>query len=150
MGSILDLHVHTTVGSPDSSISPTRLGEASRAAGLDGIVVTEHVAHWSVEETARFRHDTGVLFFAEREWETDLGHIAVFGVPRGIVPPGVEANGVANARELRQLCLDHGAFVVLCHPFAISPAARTFSSEASRMLGDSASSGSLSTPALLW
>src|SRR5207302_852698 len=41
-----DLHIHTRRHSPDSVTDPFELLEAATAAGLDGIVITEHDYLW--------------------------------------------------------------------------------------------------------
>lgn len=40
----IDLQVHTTLGSPDSHLSPGELAAAARREGLQAVAVTEHVA----------------------------------------------------------------------------------------------------------
>ena len=39
---IIDLHVHTTLGSADSIIDPGELVEIAQKVGLDGVCITEH------------------------------------------------------------------------------------------------------------
>ncbi len=114
MGSIIDMHIHTIVGSMDSDISPKRLAEAARAVGLSGVAITEHVSQWLPEEVERFREESGLFVFNAREWSTDMGHIIVLGLP-------AEVRGIHRARDLRQVCQDYGAYMILCHPFRYFP-----------------------------
>lgn len=114
MGSIIDMHVHTMVGSMDSDISPKRLREAASSAGLSGLALTEHVNHWRPEEIERLRQETGLLLVNAREWSTEMGHIGVFGLPP-------EVRDIRRARDLRAACDEYGAFMVLCHPFRYYP-----------------------------
>src|SRR3990172_8740008 len=81
MGSVVDMHIHTVVGSMDSDISPKRLGEQARTVGLDGIAITEHLHQWRSDEVQHFREEHGLFVFNAREWSTDMGHIGVFGLP---------------------------------------------------------------------
>ena len=53
MPSIIDLHVHSTVGSADSEIKPEALVKQAKEVGLTGVAITEHVAPWSDEDTRR-------------------------------------------------------------------------------------------------
>ncbi|HEU4760542.1 MAG TPA: CehA/McbA family metallohydrolase [Dehalococcoidia bacterium] len=114
MGTIIDLHIHTIVGSMDSDISPKRLAEAARKAGLTGVAVTEHTTQWNADETQRFRDESGLFVFSAREWSTDMGHIIVLGLDK-------EVRGLTRARDLRQACQENGAYMILCHPFRYFP-----------------------------
>lgn len=114
MGSIIDMHIHTIVGSMDSDISPKRLAEQAKESGLTGVALTEHLHHWDPSDAARFREETGLFVFNAREWTTDMGHIGVFGLPATV-------KGIRHASDLRRACDDYGAFMVLCHPFRYFP-----------------------------
>ncbi|TMG07766.1 MAG: hypothetical protein E6I02_05085, partial [Chloroflexi bacterium] len=57
MGTVVDMHVHTIVGSMDSDISPKRLGEQAQAVGLTGIALTEHLHQWPADEVEHFRQE---------------------------------------------------------------------------------------------
>jgi len=119
MGTIIDLHIHTIVGSMDSDISPKRLGEAAKAAGLSGVALTEHMSQWQDDEVERFRQETGLFVFNAREWSTDMGHIIVLGLDRSV-------RGLARVRDLRAACDENGAYMVLCHPFRYFPGPSNF------------------------
>lgn len=108
---IIDLHVHTTRGSTDSSLSPQEMVEEARRIGLQGVCLTEHGGPWDRFEFQRFasRQD-GLLLVPALEVETDMGHITVFGLD-SYVP------GIRNARELRRVADDVGGYMVLVHPF---------------------------------
>ncbi len=119
MGSIVDLHIHTIVGSMDSDISPKRLAESAKGAGLGGLALTEHMSQWLPDEADHFRRESGLFVFNAREWSTDMGHIIVFGLDR-------EVRGIARARDLRRTCQENGAYMVLCHPFRYFPGPSNF------------------------
>ena len=114
MGSIIDMHVHTIVGSMDSDISPKRLAEQAKVSGLTGVALTEHLHHWDPPDAQRFREESGLFVYNAREWTTDMGHIGVFGLPPGL-------KGIRHASDLRRACDDYGAYMVLCHPFRYFP-----------------------------
>lgn len=130
MGSIIDMHIHTVVGSMDSDISPKRLAEQAKASGLTGVALTEHLHHWDAGDAERFREEHGLFAFNAREWSTDMGHIGVFGLPP-------EVKGLRYASDLRRACDDYGAVMVLCHPF------RYFPGPSSLLFGHRRDAGSL-------
>ena len=77
---LIDLHTHTRPLSWDSYLTPDELVERSKAAGLDGICLSEHDFFWKpadVLELAK-RHDFLVL--PAIEINTDDGHILVYGL----------------------------------------------------------------------
>ncbi len=119
MGSIVDLHIHTIVGSLDSDVSPKRLAETAKAAGLTGVALTEHMSQWLPDEADHLRLESGLFVFNGREWSTDMGHIIVLGLDR-------ELRGLSRARDLRRACQANGAFMILCHPFRYFPGPSNF------------------------
>lgn len=119
MGSIIDMHIHTVVGSMDSDLSPKRLAEQAKAVGLTGVALTEHLHQWRPDEAERFREEHGLFVFNAREWTTEMGHIGVLGLPH-------EVRGIHRVRDLRAACREYGAFMVLCHPFRYFPGPSNF------------------------
>jgi hypothetical protein len=111
---VVDMHVHTSIGSPDSNLSPPRLLEAARELGLDGLVIAEHNDPWTEERLQRFRQESGLFVCSGREWETDLGHIIVLGLRSDV-------REVEEAKELRRLVLAEGGFMIIAHPFRFYP-----------------------------
>lgn len=114
MGTVIDLHVHTVLGSMDSDISPKRLAEAAKAAGLTGVGLVEHMSPWPSDEIEQFRRESGLFAFTTREWSTDMGHIVVLGLDS-------EVRGIARARDLHRVCQDKGGYMIICHPFRYFP-----------------------------
>lgn len=114
MGTIIDMHIHTIVGSMDSDLSPRRLAEAARQVGLTGVAITEHLHPWQPEEAERFRQESGLFVVNAREWNTDVGHVIVLGLDPAV-------RGVARVRDLRRACQEAGAFMILAHPFRYFP-----------------------------
>ena len=114
MGSVIDMHIHTVVGSMDSDISPKRLGEQARQSGLGGVAITEHLHMWRPDEIAHFREQYGLFAFNAREWSTDMGHIGVFGLPATV-------KGIRHASDLKRVVEDYGGFMVINHPFRYFP-----------------------------
>ncbi|MBI1884833.1 MAG: PHP domain-containing protein [Chloroflexi bacterium] len=114
MGSIIDMHVHTIVGSMDSDISPRRLAEMAQHTGLSGVVLTEHLNHWRPEDVERLRQESGLFAFNAREWSTEMGHIIALGLDHGV-------RNILRAADLRRAADEHGALLILAHPFRYFP-----------------------------
>jgi predicted metal-dependent phosphoesterase TrpH len=109
----LDLHLHTARHSPDSVIDPFELLDRARAAGLDGVVITEHDYLWpddELEDLRRYAPDLVVLSGIEVSGAD--GDVLVYGVtdpfavPRGIEWPDL----VAAVRR-------QGGACVMAHPY---------------------------------
>lgn len=77
---LIDLHTHTRPGSADSFLDPDELIELSRAAGLDGIVLSEHDHTWDREAVVALSRRHNFLVIPGLEVTTDRGHILVYGV----------------------------------------------------------------------
>ncbi len=108
---IIDLHVHTSRGSGDSSLSPQELVQEARRTGLQGACLTEHGGPWDRFEFQRFSsQQNGLLLVPALEVETQVGHITVFGLDKYV-------GGIADPQELRRVADASGAYIVLAHPF---------------------------------
>ena len=91
----LDLHMHTRRHSPDSVTDPFELLRSATAAGLDGIVITEHDYWWPDEELEELRAAAPELvILAGIEVTGRGGDVLVYGVkdpfalPKGIMKLG--------------------------------------------------------------
>lgn len=114
MGSIIDMHIHTVVGSMDSDISPKRLGEQAVMVGLTGVAITEHLHMWRQGEMEHFRQEHGLFAYNAREFNTEMGHVGVFGLP-------ADVKGMRYISDLRRACKEYGAFMIMNHPFRYYP-----------------------------
>lgn len=106
----IDLHVHTTSGSADASLRVDRLGPAALAAGLSGVMVTEHFRQWTDAEACAAALDLGIIIVPAREWSTPLGHILALGIARN-------SPDMRDPARLRQAADDEGGFLIAAHPF---------------------------------
>jgi len=105
---ILDLHVHTSVGSSDSVIDPEDIVKIARQAGLDGVCITEHGVSKS-ELAEKLSHKKDFLVLSGIEATTELGDILVFGVdayPRTII----------EARDLHRFVRKAGGVMIAVQP----------------------------------
>lgn len=86
-----DLHMHTRRHSHDAQSDPFELVKAAQAAGLDGIVITEHDYLWPDSELAELRVAApGLVILAGMEVTGRGGDMLCYGItdplaiPRGI------------------------------------------------------------------
>jgi sugar phosphate isomerase/epimerase len=107
---LLDLHTHTHPSSWDSFLTPDELVERSKAAGLDGIVLSEHDWAWKPDEVRDLakRHNFKVL--AAIEINTEDGHMLVYGLHEYIF-------GMHRSHELAQIVADRGGVMIAAHPY---------------------------------
>ena len=110
MAKLFDLHIHTTKGSSDSSLSPEELILEAERLGLRGLCITEHSGPWDRHEFERFASLHSVVLIRAMETETDFGHMLAFGLDR-------YESGFNKAAALRSAADAVGGFVVSAHPF---------------------------------
>jgi predicted metal-dependent phosphoesterase TrpH len=107
---ILDMHVHTNVGSYDSNLSPLELIRRSKASGLDGVVVTEHDRGWDVNLARQLAREHDFLILCGMEVSTDLGHVLVYGLEEYV-------SGILYAETLRQVVDKVQGIMFAAHPY---------------------------------
>lgn len=107
---LIDLHNHTYPKSDDSFLSPDELVDAARAAGLDGLCLTEHDAFWSDDCAAALTRRHGILVLPGAEINTDAGHVLVFGLRR-------YRFGMHKPAFLRAEADSLGAVLLAAHPY---------------------------------
>jgi len=107
---LIDLHTHTRPLSWDSYLDPDELVERSKAAGLDGICLSEHDFFWKPDDVAAIakRHDYLVL--PAIEINTDDGHILAYGLTKYVY-------GMHRSHELAHHTEQAGGTLVAAHPY---------------------------------
>jgi predicted metal-dependent phosphoesterase TrpH len=107
-----DLHIHTARHSPDADTDPFDLVRAALAAGLDGIVITEHDFLWPEVELNELRAAAPELVILAGIEVTGIGGDVLcygvtdpFAIPRGIEWP-----------ELCREVHEQGGVCVAAHP----------------------------------
>jgi predicted metal-dependent phosphoesterase TrpH len=110
MGTIVDMHVHTTRGASDSNLRPEELAEEALRLGLTGVHLSEHDRLWDPYELERFRRQRRLFVANGMEVSTDLGHILTLGLGRYVA-------GIRRAEELRRVVQEAGGYMIAAHPF---------------------------------
>ena len=110
MAKLFDLHIHTTKGSSDSSLTPEDLILEADRLGLRGLCITEHSGPWDRHEFQQFASLHSVVLIRAMEVETDMGHMLAFGLDR-------YQAGFNKAVELCNTARAAGGFVISAHPF---------------------------------
>src|SRR3954451_9456745 len=107
---LLDLHSHTWPRSHDSVLSPDDLIVRAKAAGLDGIVFTEHDTVWDYKSVNALSEKHNFLVVAGIEISTDDGHMLCFGVDKYIF-------GMHRSDELAKHVQKAEGAMVAAHPY---------------------------------
>ncbi len=116
MGFIIDSHLHTRRHSGCSQIDEHQLIPTAIAAGLQGLIITEHHYQWRQEELDELKTAAGentFLLMAGLEYSTNMGDILVYGLE----PKAAESiEPFGDPEESLQHFLDLGAICVAAHP----------------------------------
>ncbi len=107
---LIDLHTHTHPLSDDSLLSPDDLIEAARAAGLDGVCLTEHDFAWDPEKLRDLARRHRFLVLPGIEVNTEDGHILAFGLDRYVY-------GLHRVAALARAVAAAGGALVAAHPY---------------------------------
>ena len=108
---LFDLHVHTSRGSRDSTLSLQELVEEAYAIGLDGACLTEHDTPWDPDELQCIAGQyKNILLVPALEMQTNMGHVTIIGLHR-------DASEITDATELRRVSDEVGAYMIAAHPF---------------------------------
>jgi predicted metal-dependent phosphoesterase TrpH len=107
---IIDLHAHTRPLSYDSKLGPDELVEVAKAAGLDGICLTEHDLFWDPQEVAQLARRHRFLVIPGVELNTERGHVLAFGLRRYVL-------GMDRVEVLAKIAQAEGAVLIAAHPY---------------------------------
>ena len=111
MGTIIDMHLHTTRGASDSGLSPDDLASEARRRGLTAVHISEHDRLWDRHTLEGYRRDHADLLVCNgMEVSTEMGHILALGLREYV-------GGIRHAETLRRVADEQGAFLVVAHPF---------------------------------
>ena len=113
MPAVIDLHVHTNRGSPDSSLTADELVAEAVRVGLNGAMVTEHVG-WPRQDFENFARNQGMLLVRALENYSPLGHIITLGLDSHVTG---FTGGIETVKRLRKEVDKVGGVMILAHPF---------------------------------
>ena len=107
---IIDLHTHTSYGSPCGYMDPGQLIERAKVIGIDGVCITEHNQLWDQRAIDSLVQRHGFLVIGGVEAATDCGEILVFGLHQPLF-------GIDRVEELREIVYRAGGVMIAAHPF---------------------------------
>ena len=107
---LIDLHTHTDPLSHDSLITPDQLVDLAKAAGIDGVCLTEHDFFWEPDKARDLGRKHSFLVISGIEVNTEDGHVLVFGLEKYVY-------GMHRIRELATLVDDAGGAMLAAHPY---------------------------------
>jgi predicted metal-dependent phosphoesterase TrpH len=107
---LVDLHTHTSPISWDSSVTPDELIERAKAAGIEGVCLTEHDYFWAPEEVRALARRHDFLVLPGIEINTEEGHILVYGIDRYVY-------GMHRSQELADHVARAGGVMIAAHPY---------------------------------
>ena len=111
MSYCIDLHVHTDA-SPDGLSSLEELTTAAKAAGLDGLAVTDHNLCTPVPQRLN-----GVLLIPGCEVSTRQGHITGLFLEQPLDLAALRREGLPEGAAALEEIRRRGGIAVLAHPF---------------------------------
>ncbi len=106
---LIDLHTHSTQFSACSAVKPNDLVRAAKAAGLDGICITEHDALWPLPALRELGKEHGLVVLRGVEATTEVGHVLVYGL-------STWRKGLSTLEALAAHARAEGGLVFLAHP----------------------------------
>lgn len=107
---IIDLHIHTNLGSICSQLGPEELLGRVREMGIDAICVTEHHSHRGANKMVEFAAGSGYPVFRGVEIYTELGDMLVYGLKHET------RYHLTTFDELVAMAEEDGAVIVPAHP----------------------------------
>ena len=110
---LIDLHTHTCRYSACSNFTPQSMVRGAIAAGLDGMVITEHDHIWGKDEIEELRAEfPEIKIFRGIEVSCGLDHFLVYGV----LEEGLFYRDMP-VRKLLDIVDERGGCVVLAHAY---------------------------------
>lgn len=107
---LIDLHTHTRPLSWDSYLTPDELVERSKAAGLDGICLSEHDFFWKPQDVQELARRHNYLILPAIEINTDDGHILAYGLEKYVY-------GMHRSHELAHHVEQARGALIAAHPY---------------------------------
>jgi hypothetical protein len=115
---LIDLHVHSH-HSPGGALAPRDIVRRAKAAGLDGVVVTDVNSLDGLDEVRAAGREEGFLALVGAELVTDHGHyLCYFPDPARVpAPPQMFGTTPWRVRDVVERVRQLGGAVVAAHPY---------------------------------
>jgi len=110
MVTLFDLHVHTSIGSGDSILSPEDMVQEAEKLGLRGLCITEHSGPWDLQQFSSFSDKNNLVLIRGMEVDTNMGHVLAYGLDK-------YHESFRKADLLRKELDRLGGFMISAHPF---------------------------------
>jgi predicted metal-dependent phosphoesterase TrpH len=107
---LIDLHTHTKRLSWDSYLTPDELIEREKAAGVQGICLSEHDFFWDHEEVREIAKRHNFLVIPAVEINTEDGHVLCFGLEKYVY-------GMHRWPELAKHVETANGAMIAAHPY---------------------------------
>ena len=107
---IIDLHIHTNLGSICSQLGPEELLQRAQETAIDAICITEHHSHRGANKMVEFAAGSGYPVFRGVEIYTELGDMLVYGLKRET------KYHLTTFQELVDMAEADGAVIIPAHP----------------------------------
>lgn len=107
---IVDMHIHTNLGSICSQLGPDELLNRARELEIDAICVTDHHSHRGADKMIEYAKESGYPVFRGVEIYTNLGDMLVFGLKRET------KYHLTTFDELVAMAEADGAVIIPSHP----------------------------------
>ena len=107
---IVDLHIHTNLGSICSQLGPDELLERAQQLGIDAVCVTEHHSHRGANKMVEYAAGSGYPVFRGVEIYTELGDMLVYGLKRET------RYHLTTFEELVEMVEEDDALIIPAHP----------------------------------
>jgi predicted metal-dependent phosphoesterase TrpH len=107
---IVDLHIHTNLGSICSQLGPEELLARAQEMGIEAICITEHHSHRGANKMVEFAAGSGYPVFRGVEIYTELGDMLVYGLKRET------RYHLTTFQELVDMAEADGAVIIPAHP----------------------------------
>lgn len=110
---LIDLHIHTRLGSTCSGLHTKDLVRRAKEMHLDAICITDHNTAKAVERVKNVGKENGLVVLGGMEVRSREGDILVFGLHE---PPAC----MIAAKDLLELVKRDGGASIVSHPFRCS------------------------------
>lgn len=108
---VIDLHIHTLVGSPCSIIDIHDLIKQAKKVKLDGICITDHDSIAGINQSKKIGKEAGIKVFGGIEVSTKEGHVIVFSNELEKIKRPI------HVTDLISWVHERGGVIIPVHPF---------------------------------